>query len=220
MKRFKHLLKSPAVHHLMVKIIALYIRIVFVTTRKRYDVHPDSARYLKGEDNAIYSFWHGRMMLMPCMSPKNRRMQVLISLHRDGVLISEVMNEFKFKTIAGSSSKGGREALMAILRGLKAGDNIAITPDGPRGPYQVAASGVASAAKLSGKPIIPITFAASHCKRARSWDKFIFALPFSRIIFCVGAPVMIDKSMPEEESRIFIERIMNQQTEVADAAIL
>lgn len=220
MKFTKRLLKSRAVHVLLVKLLAFYIRLVFFTARKRYDVHPDAKPYMSGEKNVIFTFWHGRLMMMPCLNPPHRQMHVLISQHRDGIFISDVMKEFKFKTIAGSTSKNGREALMAILRALKAGDNVSITPDGPRGPFQIAAAGAAIAAKLSGKPIIPITFSASRHKRARSWDRFMLALPFSRIIFCVGAPIMIDKSMDGEAARLAVEVSMNQQTEFADAELL
>jgi lysophospholipid acyltransferase (LPLAT)-like uncharacterized protein len=220
MRPLKKILKSKTVHKAVVKLIALYIRLVFITGRKTFDIHPDAQRYMKGEDNALYSFWHGRMLLMPCICPPKHHMHVLISLHRDGILISEVMGEFHMSTIAGSTSKNGREALMAMLRALKNGDNVAITPDGPRGPMQVAAPGAASAAKLSGKPIIPVTFSASRAKRANSWDRFMLVLPFSRIIFCVGAPIVIAREMDDEAARLLVETAMNQRTDAADAALL
>ncbi len=220
MKRFKTILKSRAVHRVLVWILAMYIRLVYFTGRKQYAIHPEAERYMRSESNAIFAFWHGRMMLMPCLCPPHRIMHVLISQHRDGILISDVMKEFSLKTIAGSTSKNGRSALIAMLRALKDGENVAITPDGPRGPVQVAAAGVATTAKLSGKPVLAITFSASHHKRARSWDRFMLALPFSRISFCVSAPIVIDRNMPDEEARLLIERTMNQLIDQADATIL
>ncbi|MDX2074275.1 MAG: lysophospholipid acyltransferase family protein [Alphaproteobacteria bacterium] len=220
MKALKPLLKSHAVHRISVWLIAQYIRLVYITGLRRYDIHPDAARYMRGEENAIFAFWHGRMMLMPCLCPPGHVMHVLISQHRDGVFISDVMREFRFKTIAGSTSKNGRAAFMAMLRALRDGDNIAITPDGPRGPLQVAAGGVAITAKLSGKPVIPITFSARRHKRARSWDRFMVALPFSRIYFGAGAPVAIRKDMEDEAARLAVEQAMNQLVEKADAALL
>lgn len=220
MKPLKSLLKSRLVHRALVWILALYIRLVFMTGRRKIEIHPQAKPFMDGTDNAIFAFWHGRMMLMPCMCPHNRLMHVLISQHRDGIFISEVMNEFRFNTIAGSTSKNGRSALMAILRSLKQGDNVSITPDGPRGPLQVAAAGVATAARLSGKPVVPITFSASRHKRAKSWDRFMLALPFCRLIFCIGAPIVVERSMDEEEARLAIERALNQLTEKADAELL
>ena len=204
----------------MVRLLALYIRLVYFTGRKHIDIHPDSAPYMRGEKNAIFAFWHGRMMLMPCLCPPQHVMHVLISRHRDGVFISEVMKEFGFKTIAGSTSKNGREALMAMLRALKRGENVAITPDGPRGPLQVAAAGVAVTAKLADTPVLPISFSARRHLRAQSWDRFMLALPFSRISFCVGAPIVIGKDMPDEDARLLIERTMNRLTEHVDADLL
>lgn len=220
MKLLKPLLKSRIIYRLLVWMLAIYIRLVFFTSRKYIDIHPKAARYIRGETNAIFALWHGRMMLMPCFYPPRRIIHVLISQHRDGVLISDVIKEFGFKTIAGSTSRNGREALMNMLRALKCGENVAITPDGPRGPCQVAAVGVAASAKLSGKPVLPIAFSASRHKRAKSWDRFMLALPFSRISFCVGAPIVIDKSMPDEEARLLVERTMNQLTNHADAVLL
>ena len=79
-----------------------------------------------------------------------------------------------------------------IVRILADGDNISITPDGPRGPSQVAAKGAVTVAKLAQKPIIPATFSDSRCIRLGSWDRFMLALPFGRIALVVGAPVMAD----------------------------
>ena len=220
MRLSKRILKSRAVHAFMVQLAACYIRFVFFTARKHYEIPENSASYMHGDANGIFAFWHGRMMLMPSFSPTARPMHVVISLHRDGVFISEVMRQFRFSTIAGSTSKNGREALMAILRALKHGENIAITPDGPRGPMQVAAAGAAVAAKLSGKPVIPVTFSARWHRRMPSWDRFMVAWPFSRVIFCVGEPIVIQRDTDDEAARLAIERAMNRLTDHADAALL
>lgn len=220
MKLLKHLLKSPAVHRVMVWLIALYIRLVYATGRKQLDIHPDALRYMRGEDNCIFSFWHGRMLLMPCFCPTQRCAHVLISQHRDGVFISEVIKEFRLKTIAGSTSRNGRSALMSMLRALKHNDNVVITPDGPRGPLQVAAGGAATAAKLSGKPLIPVAFSAAPHMRAKSWDRFMLVPPFARLRFCAGAPVWVGPDMDDQEARRLIEQRMNELTEQADAALL
>jgi len=220
MKPLKRLLKSKAGQKIIVLLLAFYIRLVFITGRKTYDIHPDAQKFMRGDDNAIFAFWHGRMMLLPAVCPPKRQMHVLISLHRDGILISDVIAQFNQRTIGGSTSKGGRAALIELLRILKAGDNISITPDGPRGPNQIAASGVASVAKISGKAILPVTFSAKKYHRMRSWDRFMVALPFTHIIFCVSAPIMIEREADDETARVMIETAMNQLCDKADAAIL
>ena len=102
MRLSKRILKSRAVHAFMVQLAACYIRFVFFTARKHYEIPENSASYMHGDANGIFAFWHGRMMLMPSFSPTARPMHVVISLHRDGVFISEVMRQFRFSTIAGS----------------------------------------------------------------------------------------------------------------------
>lgn len=215
MRATKRFLKHTATQSALAFLLSLYIRLVVLTSRVVYIIDPQAEPYLHGEQNAIFAFWHGRMMVLPCFHPPHRQMHVLISFHRDGRLISQVIGHFKEKTITGSTSRGGAEAVRHIVRLLKNGDNISITPDGPRGPAQVAEMGVATIARLAKKPVLPVTFYASRHKRLRSWDSFMVALPFSRIVFCVGAPVVIETV--DENSRLAIETTMNALVEKADA---
>lgn len=212
----KRLLKSERAQNFLSALLALYIWLVYITARLICTVDEKSEPYMQGNANAIFAFWHGRMMLLPATCPPKRQMRVLISLHRDGTLISRTISHFGQETVSGSTSKGGQAAVMEMLRALEAGDNISITPDGPRGPVQIAAPGIATVAKLSGKPVLPVTFSAKRCKRFRSWDRFMLAFPFSRIAFCVGAPIFIGKDEDEETARLRIERAMNALVETAD----
>lgn len=210
----KRLLKHPRTQLLLSYLLAGYIRLVMLTNRKTFHINEDAVTYMRGEKNAIFAFWHGRMMLLPAINPP-RKMHVLISEHRDGKLISQVIHHFGQDTVVGSSSKGGSEAVRNIVRLLKKGDNISITPDGPRGPNQVAEAGIVTIARLSGKPVLPVTFSASKNKRLKSWDRFIVAKPFGRIVFCIGAPIMIEQA--DEAARIAVETSMNNLVEQADA---
>jgi lysophospholipid acyltransferase (LPLAT)-like uncharacterized protein len=215
MRLDKRLVKHPFTQALLAWLFASYIRFVFVTSRKKFIYDNLALPYMRGERNAIFAFWHGRMMLCPTICPPGRAMHVLISEHRDGKLISSVIKHFNQDTIVGSSSKGGSEAVKVILRAIKAGDNISITPDGPRGPFQEAAMGVVTIARLSKKPVLPVTFSSDHVKRLKSWDRFMLALPFGRIAFCVGAPIMVEQG-DEEAARQQIERAMNELVDGAD----
>ena len=213
----KRLLKHPRTQSIISWLLALYIRIVYFTSRKTRLIHDAAKPYMQGRENAIFAFWHGRMMMCPTIEPPKRKMHVLISFHRDGKLISDVMGHFGEATISGSSSKGGMAAVKEILRALKNGDNVSVTPDGPRGPVQVAEMGVVTIAKLSGKPVLPVTFSTSRGKRMKSWDRFMLAYPFGHIVFCVGAPIFVSRDADEEQSRIAIENTMNELVETADS---
>lgn len=219
-KLHKRLLKSKLMQRIIVQLLAAYIWLVYATARKIKDIHPLAEPFIYGNENAIFAFWHGRMMMMPSARPRQTPMHVLISLHRDGVLISDVIRRFDLYTISGSTSKGGRAAMIELLRLLKEGNNITITPDGPRGPNQTVSQGIVTAAKLSGKAVMTVSFSASRHKRMQSWDRFMLALPFSRIIFCIGAPIVIDKDMDDEAAKMLIESSLNALTEKADAALL
>lgn len=215
----KRILKHDATQKAISWLLAMYIRFVYLTSRKIRQYDEEALPYMRGEKNAIFAFWHGRMMMCPTVEPPKRKMHVLISFHRDGLLISRVISHFGEATIAGSSSKGGYGAVKEIVRMLKDGHNVSITPDGPRGPVQVAEMGVVAVARIAGKPVIPVTFSATRHKRFRSWDRFMLALPFGRIVFCVGKPILLSKEMDEpaqEQARLMIEQAMNQLVAHAD----
>lgn len=223
MSRTKRILKDARVQKALSWLLAQYIRLVFLTSRKTYRFDEAALPYMQGKDNAIFAFWHGRMMLCPTIEPKGRKMHVLISFHRDGKLISDVIAHFGEATISGSSSKGGMAAVKEILRVLKQGDNVSITPDGPRGPVQVVQMGVVTAARLSGKPVLPVTFAASRHKRLKSWDRFMLAYPFSHVVFYVGPPIVVGRDLDaeqEEKLRQTIEEAMNHLVLMADQEAL
>jgi hypothetical protein len=209
----KRLLKHEKTQVLLSYFLAFYIRLVMLLSRKEFFIHAGAQKYINGAENAIFAFWHGRMMLLPAINP-SRKMHVLISDHRDGRLISQVIARFGQATVVGSSSKGGSEAVRNIVRLLKNGDNISITPAGPRGPNQVATMGIVTIAKISGKLVLPVTFSASKNKRLRSWDRFMVAKPFGRIKFYIGEQIVV--SSVDEETRQKIENAMNNLVNQAD----
>lgn len=220
MSALKTFLKSRRAQSVAAFLLSLYIRLVYATSRKVRHIDKDALPYMQGDESGIFAFWHGRMMMMPLFCPPRRKMRVLISRHRDGLLISQVISHFGQATVSGSSSKGGKEAASEILRALEAGDNVSITPDGPRGPSQVAAKGVASLARMAKKPVLPVTFASTREKRLKSWDRFALALPFGRIVFCVGAPMVLSETAAGEDEETVckqVEQTMNRLAEQAEA---
>ena len=127
--------KHPVTIAALAWLIALYIRLVYFTSRKIRHIHPDAEPcHVRGDDNCIYAFWHGRMMMMLAFRPAHCRMHVLSTPHRDGQLSSRIVRIFGNYTIYGSSTRGGHSAAREMLRVLKDGDNISITPEGPARP--------------------------------------------------------------------------------------
>lgn len=188
-QQFKQFLKSDFVLTALTVLIAYYIRLVYATSRITVICDSDASRYMESEENAIFCFWHGRLLMVPCVRPKKRVMHVLVSHHNDGEIITRVVRNLGVDSVRGSSSQGGREALRNMVRILEAGNNIGITPDGPRGPAEEAVQGAAQLAKISGKVLIPVTYSASRCKRMKSWDRFMVPYPFTKLTYMIGAPI-------------------------------
>lgn len=108
----------------------------------------------------IVAFWHARQIMMP-LCYGGSRIVILISEHRDGELIHRIVRRFGFDTVRGSTTRGGTRALRQMVRLGRSGADLAVTPDGPKGPRCIAQAGVVELAKLTGLPIIPLTFSAS-----------------------------------------------------------
>ncbi len=216
---FKRLLKHPATHAVLCALMAGYIRLLGWTLRMRMESDPASEPYVSGEKQAIFAFWHGRLLLCSLVIPKGRTMHVLISGHNDGQLISRVIAHFGIRTVEGSSNRNSTAALRGLLKLAKAGDNLAITPDGPRGPRQQAAPGIVFVAQATGLPVVPCSWSAAPHKRLGSWDRFMIPLPFSRARFMVDAPMIIPKDQPVEAACAQVETRLNHMTEMADEAV-
>ena len=210
-RQFATLLGSKLTSHLLHAVITALrftMRVTYIGDR----VMPSFAE--RGE-GFIGMFWHGRLLMLPFIYP-GKRLNILISSHRDGEIIANVMNRFGFELVRGSSSKGGTAALREMVLLLKHGSDIGITPDGPKGPAEIVKGGVAQIARLSGKAVIPIAFSSSMKLRLGSWDRFFLPLPFSRLVFVVGDPLYCSREEDVEDFRIRVEKALNDVTSRAD----
>ena len=179
-------------------------------------------RYWREGKGFILAFWHGRLLMMAHCWRRSVPMHMLISQHRDGEFIAETIRHFGLGTVRGSTKKGGGAALRTMVRALKAGECVGITPDGPRGPRMRAGIGAISLARLSGAPIIPAAYAASRRTLLSSWDRFVLALPFSRGVILWGEPITVPReadAAAEEAARAALEAQLNALTEKADRLV-
>ena len=203
MKLGKRLLHSETVRALLVWVAAGYVRLLRRTTRWQVRWSPE-VQAMEGDGRPFLAcFWHGRLMAMATWYRRPESYHVMISAHRDGLLISRVIARIGCATVAGSSRRGGTEALRATRRILDEGGRVIITPDGPRGPRMRCKPGLIKAAQLTGVPIVPVAPAVDRCKVLDSWDRFCLVLPFARGVVLCGDPLRVPReATPDELERL------------------
>lgn len=138
---------------------------------------------------AIFTFWHGQML--PLVAEHRRPTTVLISDHRDGEIITQIVGSFGCRAVRGSSSKGAARALLQLSRTLSDGHDIAISPDGPRGPRHSFAPGALVLSQRTGSPIVLLASHASRVWRLKTWDGFEIPKPFARVTVAYGDPFIV-----------------------------
>jgi hypothetical protein len=225
----KGILQSDAFRGMLCALAAAYIRFVHATSRWTI-VNEEAPQHFWDESKPfILAFWHGRLLMMPYCWRTKVPMNMLISQHRDGAIISGTIAHFGLKSVRGSAgdtrkggdklAKGGVAALRAMARLAASGEAVGITPDGPRGPRMRASDGVAALARVCGLPVIPAAYATSGRRVLGTWDKFNVALPFSRGVIVWGNPITVSGKARGDEvelGRQQIEDELNRVTREAD----
>ena len=216
---WRRFLRSELVKRIACWVTHCYIRFVYVANR--WSVEGDEwPRRLTGEGRTfIVAFWHGRLLMMPPAWHQLTSFHMLISAHRDGRIIAGAMTYFGIDTIAGSTSRGGSSALRAMLKRLKEGGCVGITPDGPRGPAMTVSIGTVNIARLARVPILPLTYATSRRRVLATWDRFHLALPFGHGVYLWGEPIEIANELDEaglERARHLVETRMVEMVRNAD----
>ncbi|MDR2645226.1 MAG: DUF374 domain-containing protein [Endomicrobium sp.] len=195
----------------LLKIVIFICRIIDKTLRKKS--LNDTFHYPKP---SIYPFWHGNEFPM-LMSNQKRNIVIMVSLSKDGELLSQVLQSFGYLTVRGSSTRGGERALIEIIKYAHKGYSPAFAADGPKGPRRQLKSGVIYAAQKTGMPIIPINCSPKNkIILKNTWDKTIIPLPFSKTIQIYGEPIYINKEDTVEEKRVLVEQKLNKLSEFTD----
>ncbi|MBN1255427.1 MAG: lysophospholipid acyltransferase family protein [Deltaproteobacteria bacterium] len=146
-------------------------------------------------------------------------LKILTSRHRDGELITRTVRHFGLETVRGSSTRGGIAGIKGLARALLEGYDVAIAPDGPRGPRHKVQSGIIQLARMSDRPIFSFTFSASLRKVLATWDQFLIPLPFSHGVFIWGDPIWVGPTAGKKEMEAkaaLLEKILLEITELAD----
>jgi lysophospholipid acyltransferase (LPLAT)-like uncharacterized protein len=216
----RRLLENQIIQAIICWAAASYIRLVWYSGRWEVENTETLDQLVREGKPFIICFWHGRLLMFPPAWRWKAKISILISRHRDGRVIARALRHFGVGTIEGSTSRGGGKALRDLLRTLKGGEYIGITPDGPRGPRMRATAGVIRAARVANAPILPTSYAVSRRKVLGSWDRFVLALPFTQGVIRVGEPILPPASGSDvdiEASRKQLEDSLNELTTTLDA---
>jgi lysophospholipid acyltransferase (LPLAT)-like uncharacterized protein len=163
-------------------------------------------------DRLIGAIWHNRLLLLPFALKKfvpQRKGAALISASRDGTWVAELVSRFGFSVVRGSSSRKGAAAMLQLASIIESGTDVAITPDGPRGPVYRPGGGIILLAQKTGACIAPLNFEYSNCWRVRSWDGFVLPKPFAKVRFILGPPHEVGQTSTEAEFEQERERLRN-----------
>jgi lysophospholipid acyltransferase (LPLAT)-like uncharacterized protein len=156
---------------------------------------------LRSGRQPIMAFWHGR--ILPATYYFRRRgIVVITSENFDGQWIAGIIERFGYGTARGSTSRGGRRALLQLRRDMAAGRPAAFTIDGPRGPARVAQPGAVWLAKATGNPVVPFHIEASRHWTLRSWDRTLIPKPFAMVAIAIGEPFDVPASAKEDEIEV------------------
>jgi lysophospholipid acyltransferase (LPLAT)-like uncharacterized protein len=167
----------------------------------------------------ILIIWHNRLLLVPYFFRK-RGITGLVSPSGDGEIIAQIGLRWGFRVVRGSGSHSMVRPWIEMKQDLKKGGELIIIPDGPRGPDRRLKPGALKLAQDTGALLIPWSYSASWKKRLKSWDRFLFFYPFSRIVAVYGKPLTVRAELDEEEferERQRVEAKLNTLDAEADA---
>ncbi len=202
------------------RLFCLYVWLVGKTTRWESPGLQKFYSTLEKDKSLIMISWHGRIAMLPYFWDNRCTLRALVSLHRDGKLIINVLRSFGIEIIGGSTNKNAFGAAMALMRTLNNNNSIAIIPDGPRGPSMQLTMSPLYYARKTGKPIVGIGYSIKGSKiLAKSWDSLMIPPLFSKGIFYATEPYYIPKNATKEDMekyRLQIEENLNNLTHEAD----
>lgn len=217
MKFLKKIRKSSSIRRLAALLITAYHKLVWITSRWEFIGKEYPTPYWQEKKPMIACFWHGRLLMMFKAWFSHQKLHMLISSHPDGEIIGRVCQHLGYGAIPGSSTRGGKEAFLTILRALKKGESVGVTPDGPRGPRYHVSPGIIKMARLSKTPILPIAYSVKRGIFMKTWDRFLLPFPFTKGVFIYG-PVLdvAASSKSDEDLQQELETTLRQLTQTVD----
>lgn len=194
-----------------------FARILFSTVRIE-EKPAGYPRQLKSQgNNVIYAYWHA-FMLIPGYVARNLGIKVLISRHMDGEYVTHISRQLGFDAVRGSTTRGGVEALLKMVRDTDKGVSFIITTDGPRGPRFIVQPGIIFLGQKTGLPIIPVSLGLTSYWEMPSWDRFRIPKPFSKATIIYGDPIIIPPKLGKTEIEQYRELVEKALIKIGNEA--
>lgn len=220
----KQAFKSGAVQGLFCWLVSVALRVVHLTGSWTVEGGDEARQLWRDKKPFILCFWHNRLLMMsfawnPPAGARGAPINMLISAHQDGQLIARTVGHFGIATVAGSDNRNTTAAMRALMRAVRKGQCIGITPDSPPGPRMRAKNGVAVLARLAGVPVIPASYSCARRRVLGTWDRLVVPLPLSRGVFLWGKPIHVAGDADEaaiERARVEIEDALSALSAEAD----
>jgi lysophospholipid acyltransferase (LPLAT)-like uncharacterized protein len=224
------LMRSDWIVWLAGTLVAGYLKLVYATMRFEIVDQAKAQMAWADERGCILCLWHALSTLgfphwrYELGAPP---LKALVSLSREGEFMARVMVSRRIGTIRGSSRKKGASSknknaepsLREMIRWVRGGNAVSITPDGPRGPAEVMTGGAAAVSRLSGAPILMMGLAASPCLRLNTWDRTVIPLPFSRAALVWDGPFELDPEESLEAATSRLQERLRSITRQAEALV-
>ena len=178
--------------------------------RWEYLVQNEKSNIFNSNKEYIFCCWHNKLFLGPHLLPRNRVINALQSSHSDGMVTSLAFKYLGMNVILGSSKKGGMQAFRKMVKCIKLGESVAITPDGPKGPKEKVKEGIIKLAQITETSIIPLVWTTNKFKLINSWDNFVIPYPFSKGVYSFGKPIYVKKQINEYELETARQNLENE----------
>jgi lysophospholipid acyltransferase (LPLAT)-like uncharacterized protein len=185
-------------------LVYLLMRFLWFTSRKNFHYITPA-----DQEHVMSVCWHSELLMSPQMYRAIRphhSASAIASHHKDGELVTQILSFLSIKPLRGSSRKGASRVLLQAIRMVEQGEEILLTPDGPKGPRYHLNDGILGLALKSGLPIIIINYRPKHYWQLGSWDRFVIPKPFTRIDFYLQS-VSLD-GMSRDQAREFLRSKM------------
>ena len=210
MKLHKRILEKPWAQSLVSFLVARYIRLVRATGHWEVRGWENVQTQVDAGQPVILCFWHARMIMSMYGWQHTHQLNMLSTPHRDGKIAALTYNRLGINTIWGSTKKGGFEAARAMIRVLKAGETVAITPDGPKGPRQRMQSSAIDIARMSGAKLVPVSAVSSASKRLNTWDRLQIPKPFGRGVVWLAPAIDVPRKANGETFEALRQEVEDQ----------